>query len=260
MKTIETKRNGGADDTATVATLTFDPHLANNTSTVHIKLQVGATGRIESVSMTPGRRGARIAGLVLAASCAAAAGRWALGGPTPQVKIPVVDEGTDTLPARAAAQQKDAASIRVIHDFHFQDRLAESGITFVQHPTVDFGKYYKAAHYDHGNGVIAGDVDGDGLLDLYFVNQLGRNELCSNLGHGTFRNITNEAGVGVPGRVGVTASFADIDNDGDPDLFVTTVRDGNILFENDGNGHFTDITKAAGLEHVGHSSGVVFFD
>ena len=39
VKTNETKRNGGADDTATVATLTFDPHLTNNTSTVHIKLR-----------------------------------------------------------------------------------------------------------------------------------------------------------------------------------------------------------------------------
>jgi hypothetical protein len=60
--------------------------------------------------------------------------------------------------------------------------------------------------------------------------------------------------------VSVTAAFADVDNDGDQDLFVTTVRQGNVLYENDGSGRFTDITKHAGVGHVGHSSGAVFFD
>ena len=58
----------------------------------------------------------------------------------------------------------------------------------------------------------------------------------------------------------MAASFADIDNDGDQDLFVTTVRGGNVLFENDGKGHFRDISKEAGVDYVGHSSGAVFFD
>ena len=56
------------------------------------------------------------------------------------------------------------------------------------------------------------------------------------------------------------ASFADIDNDGDQDLFVTTVRGGNALFENDGHGHFKDITTQAGVALAAHSSGAVFFD
>ena len=104
------------------------------------------------------------------------------------------------------------------------------------------------------------DVDGDGLLDLYFVTQVGANGLWRNLGEGRFEDVTAAAGVGVADRIGVTASFADIDNDGDPDLYVTTVRGGNILFENDGAGTFRDITAAAGLGYVGHSSGAVFFD
>ena len=51
---------------------------------------------------------------------------------------------------------------------------------------------------------------------------------------------------------------ADIDNDGDQGLFVTTVRGGNALFENDGQGHFKDITQEAGLTLIAHSSGAFF--
>ena len=58
----------------------------------------------------------------------------------------------------------------------------------------------------------------------------------------------------------VGAAFADVDSDGDADLYVTTVRDGNILFANDGKGRFRDASEESGLGHKGHSSGAVFFD
>jgi hypothetical protein len=176
------------------------------------------------------------------------------------IDVPPVDVGAQTLEARAAAEQADAAKLTVPHDFRFTDRLPESGITFVHRIVDDAGKTYKAAHYDHGNGVAAADVDGDGRIDLYFVNQLGGSEMWRNVGGGRFENITKSAGVAVADRIGVSASFADIDNDGDQDLFVTTVRGGNLLFENDGKGHFKDISKQAGVDYVGHSSGAVFLD
>jgi enediyne biosynthesis protein E4 len=160
----------------------------------------------------------------------------------------------------AAAQRTALAGVSTFHDFQFTDRVAESGITFRHGIVDDAGRTYKAAHYDHGNGMAVADVDGDGLLDLYFTSQVGGNELWRNLGGGKFENITASAGVGVRRRVSVSASFADIDNDGDEDLYVTTVRGGNSLFENDGKGHFRDITAAAGVGYVGHSSGAVFFD
>jgi hypothetical protein len=160
----------------------------------------------------------------------------------------------------AAAQRTALAGVSTFHDFQFTDRVAESGITFRHGIVDDAGRTYKAAHYDHGNGMAVADVDGDGLLDVYFTSQVGGNELWRNLGGGKFENITASAGVGVRRRVSVSASFADIDNDGDEDLYVTTVRGGNSLFENDGKGHFRDITAAAGVGYVGHSSGAVFFD
>jgi hypothetical protein len=176
------------------------------------------------------------------------------------IDVPPVDVGAQTLEARAAAEQSDAAKLTVPHDFRFTDRLPESGITFVHQIVDDAGKTYKAAHYDHGNGIVAADVDGDGRTDVYFVNQLGGSEMWRNVGGGRFENITKSAGVAVADRIGVSASFADIDNDGDQDLFVTTVRGGNLLFENDGKGHFKDISKQAGVDYVGHSSGAVFLD
>ena len=144
--------------------------------------------------------------------------------------------------------------------FSSADRLSESGITFKNGIVDDAGRTYKAAHYDHGNGIAVADVDGDGLLDVYFLSQTGGDQLWKNLGDGRFEDITASAGVAVAGRISVSASFADIDNDGDPDLYVTTVRGGNVLFENDGHGHFRDISASSGTGYTGHSSSAVFFD
>ncbi len=161
---------------------------------------------------------------------------------------------------RKAEEEKRAIDYKPFHDFKFVDRLAESGITFTNSVTDDGKKIYKADHYDHGNGIAVADVDGDGLYDIYFVNQLGCNELWRNLGGGRFENITEKAGVALCNQVSVTASFADVDNDGKPDLFVTTVRHGNHLFHNLGGGKFEDITEQSGLSYSGHSSGAMFFD
>ncbi|MEO8909781.1 MAG: CRTAC1 family protein [Gemmatimonadaceae bacterium] len=169
-----------------------------------------------------------------------------------------------TVPAwlteRGRQEAEMASKSTVMHDFKFSDQRQASGITFQNRVVNDAGKDYKLAHYDHGSGLCSADIDGDGLPDLYFATQLGTNELWKNMGNGKFTNITSQAGLAMPDAIAVACSFADIDNDGDPDLFVTTVRHGNRLFENEGNGTFRDITAQAGVGYVGHSSGAVFFD
>ncbi|KAF0244817.1 MAG: ASPIC/UnbV domain-containing [Planctomycetota bacterium] len=160
----------------------------------------------------------------------------------------------------ASRQLAVAAKIAAFHDFRFTDRIAESGITFRHHVVDDAAKHFKANHYDHGTGMAVADADGDGRLDLFFVNQLGRSELWRNLGGGRFQDFTAASGISQGDRIGVAASFADIDNDGDPDLMLTTVRGGNLLFENGGKGKFTDITSKSGVGFAGHSAATVFFD
>ncbi|MFO1499976.1 MAG: CRTAC1 family protein [Verrucomicrobiota bacterium] len=164
------------------------------------------------------------------------------------------------LEQRAAQQTAAIQKVQAFHAFRFVDRQKESQIDFEHHIVDDAGKDYKAAHYDHGNGLAVADIDGDGRLDVYFTTQRGENQLWRNLGGGKFENVTDRAGVGLPDQISVAASFGDIDNDGDPDLFVTTVRHGNHLFRNEGNGRFRDVTREAGLEYSGHSSAAVFFD
>lgn len=164
------------------------------------------------------------------------------------------------IPQRQAAQQATASLLDVFHDFSFSDQQPESNLNFLHRIVDDAGLDYKAVHYDHGNGVAVADVDNDELLDIYLVTQEGPNGLYRNLGNGKFEDITHWAGVAVSDAIGVTASFADIDNDGDADLYVTNVRSPNRLFENQGDGTFKDISAKSGINFNEHSSAAVFFD
>lgn len=156
-------------------------------------------------------------------------------------------------------QIRSIAGTSVYHRFKFRDVYSSSGIQFRHRAVDDAAKNWKPAHYDHGSGLAIADVNGDTRLDIYFVNQLGRNELWINAGNWKFQELTGRQ-IEMRNQISVAAAFADIDNDGDPDLFVTTVRKGNRLFRNNGAGSFEDISDNSGLNYFGHSSGAVFFD
>ena len=143
----------------------------------------------------------------------------------------------------------------------FQDRAREAGIAFRMHDLPkEQGERFRINLYDHGSGLAVGDYDNDGHEDIYFLNQHGPNALYRNTGDGSFVDVTAQAGVALGDRISVGATFADYDNDGWPDLFVTSTRGGNVLFHNRGDGTFEDVTAKAGLSHVGHSQTPVFFD
>ena len=163
------------------------------------------------------------------------------------------------LARRQQAQLEAAQAYEVFCDFSFTDQLQASGIAFRNRVVGDSGKNYIPVHYDHGNGLAVGDVDGDGLYDLYFTTQVGSNQLWRNLGGARFADYTTPS-LELADRIGVSASFGDIDNDGDVDLYATAVRLGNRLLVNDGAGRFADITAHSGTGWQAHSSSGEFFD
>ena len=100
------------------------------------------------------------------------------------------------------------------------------------------------------------DYDCDGNLDLFLVNNLGGlfdravpNRLFHNNGNGTFTEVTQEAGIDT-GSPSIGACWGDYNNDGYPDLFVSSGMGRSHLFRNNGNGTFTDVTGEAGMSDV----------
>ena len=106
--------------------------------------------------------------------------------------------------------------------------------------------------YGSGLGVATMDFDGDGRLDVYVANDGNENQLWRNLGSGAFEDVALFAGVALNGdgaaEAGMGVAVDDFDRDGDPDIFVTHLRDEtNTLYENQGNGLFEDATFPRGL-------------
>lgn len=104
-----------------------------------------------------------------------------------------------------------------------------------------------------GAGVCAGDVDGDGLPDLFFSNYNQGCRLYRNLGNWHFRDVTDRVGVRAAGRWCGGVTTVDIDNDGDLDLYVCCLNSPNLLFINRGDGTLVDQAKEHGVAWNGAS-------
>ncbi len=123
---------------------------------------------------------------------------------------------------------------------------SRTGIRFVNTVTLDNALANR--HLAQGGGVAIGDVDGDGLPDIYLTSNQGANALYRNQGDWRFEDITARAGVALAGRRSTGAVFADVDGDGDLDLLVSTLGGGVVLLVNDGRGVFTERSPESGLK------------
>ena len=101
-----------------------------------------------------------------------------------------------------------------------------------------------------GAGVALGDVDGDGLVDVFLARTEGCSALYRNLGGWRFEDITKTADVGACDRHSTGAAFADVDGNGTLDLVLLSTTGPNAIFLNDGHGQFTE-HRDLGLDPVG---------
>ena len=153
----------------------------------------------------------------------------------------------------------------------FTDVTGQAGIKF-KHSYGDFD--LSNIVEGTGAGAMFFDYNGDGWLDIYFVNgcwlknvndNRGRtlrgkltNSLYRNNRDGTFSDVTKEAGVGHEG-FGFGCSAADFDNDSDLDLYVLNYGP-NVFYRNNGDGTFTDISESSGLANSSWSLSAPWFD
>jgi hypothetical protein len=169
-----------------------------------------------------------------------------------------------------------SASTASAPDVQFTDVTEQSKVDFTQQNSATSNKYLIETM---GGGVALLDYDNDGRLDFFFTNGAllqdpmpeGKlpdksdkkywNRLYHQNADGTFTDVTESAGLsGAPqGYYGMGVAVGDYDNDGFEDIYVTGYG-GNILYHNNGDGTFTDVTKKAGVGADGWSASAGFFD
>ena len=143
-------------------------------------------------------------------------------------------------------------------------RRPSTGMANFEEVTSQAGIDFRHQRHDRAYVIQAGaaffDFNGNGRQDIFLTNANGPNALYRNNGDRTFTDVAAKAGVANPDEITIGVACADYDNDGNCDLLITTIG-GLKLLHNNGDGTFTDVTDAAGLNVSGeHPTSVVWAD
>ena len=144
---------------------------------------------------------------------------------------------------------------------------SETGISF-NNPLTENEEFniIEYLYFNNGAGVAAGDINNDGLIDLYFSSNQESNRLYLNKGNLIFEDITELAGIAGQGNWKTGVSMADVNGDGFLDIYVCqvgkykTFNGRNQLFINNGNLTFKEESYDYGLDFQGFSTQAAFFD
>jgi enediyne biosynthesis protein E4 len=143
----------------------------------------------------------------------------------------------------------------------------ETGIHFSNDLTSnDAMNILEYLYFYNGGGVAAGDINNDGLVDLYFTSNQGENKLYLNKGNFQFEDITLQAKVTGDGGWSTGVTMADVNGDGFLDIYVSQVGNykgisgKNKLYINNGDLTFSEQGESYGVDFVGFSTQALFFD
>lgn len=145
---------------------------------------------------------------------------------------------------------------------------SETGVDFENTITdTEDINIFNYRNFYNGGGVAIGDINNDGLQDIYFTANMGDNKLYLNKGNWKFEDITEKAGVAEPLKWSTGVVMVDINGDGLLDIYVCNAgyrkfvkKQGNALYINNGDLTFTESAEKFGLNEMGYTTHAAFFD
>ena len=152
-------------------------------------------------------------------------------------------------------------SVKLFKQLDSERSVIDFSNNLIENDSLNYMAY---AYIYMGGGVSAGDINNDGLIDLYFTGNMVENKLYLNKGNLQFEDITTAAGVAGDERWFTGVTMADVNNDGFLDIYCSVAGKfapkGNLLYINNGDATFSEKAETYGVSDIGNTIQSTFFD